>query len=78
LERQTHDTTPDIISLGVFTGYNFYPTMSHDVFEILVKENKFIIFDETKKNYSLEEFQDAIDNTFTGFNPPVISLNQAS
>ena len=52
--------------------------MSHEVFEILVKENKFIIFDDTKKNYSLEEFQDEIDNTFTEFNPPVISLNYAS
>ncbi len=78
MERNDQDNNIHTISLGVFTGFNFYPTMSHEVFEILVKENKFLIFDDNKKNYSLEEFQDATDNTFTVFCPPVISLNQAS
>jgi hypothetical protein len=77
LERHSINNKSEIIKIGVFTGYSFYPTMSHDVFEILVKENKFSILDDIKKKYSFEEFQNTINHSFTN-NPPVISLNATS
>ncbi len=77
LERKPEDKKPQIISLGIFTGNTFYPTMSHDIFEILVKENSFKIVDHSKNKFSLAEFEITINNTFTN-NPPVMSLNKAS
>ncbi|MHA1967596.1 MAG: hypothetical protein ACW964_07325 [Candidatus Hodarchaeales archaeon] len=77
LERKTEDKKPQIISLGVFTGNTFYPTMPHAIFEILVKENSFKIIDDSMNKFSLTDFEITINNTFTN-NPPVISLNKAS
>jgi len=67
----------EIISLGVFTNLTFYPTMANDVFEILVKESRFRITDESGKEFSLEEFNHKINYSFTN-SPPVISLNSSS
>ncbi len=77
LERKTEEKKPQIISLGIFTGNTFYPTMSYDIFEILVKENSFMITDHSSNKFSLDEFEITINNTFTN-NPPIISLNKAS
>lgn len=76
-ERNNDDKKPQIISLGIYTGNTFYPTMSHDIFEILVKENSFKIIDDSKNKFSLAEFEITINDTFTS-NPPVMSLNKAS
>lgn len=74
LERQSVKKGLEVISLGFFTGNTFYPTMPYEVFEILVKEARFIIQDESSRSFSLEGFKDKINNTFSN-NPPVISLN---
>ncbi len=74
LERQSSKKGLEVISLGFFTGNTFYPTMAYEVFEILVTEAHFTIQDESGRSFSLEEFKDKINNTFSN-HPPVISLN---
>ena len=65
------------ISLGVFSGQNFYPTMANEVFEILVKESRFSIKDESGRVFSLEEFNHKINYSISN-SPPIISLNSSS
>jgi len=67
----------EVISLGVFSNQNFYPTMANEVFEILVSESLFRIKDESGKELSLEEFNQKINYSFTN-SPPIISLNSSS
>ena len=67
----------EVISLGVFSNLSFYPTMTNEVFEILVNESRFQIKDESGKEFSLEEFNRKINHSFTN-SPPVISLNSSS
>ncbi|MCK4849166.1 MAG: hypothetical protein KAT16_09085 [Candidatus Heimdallarchaeota archaeon] len=67
----------EVISLGVLSSQTFYPTMMNEVFEILVKESRFRIKDESGKEFSLEEFNRKINYSFTN-SPPVISLNSSS
>lgn len=74
LERKDGD---EVISLGVLSSQTFYPTMMNEVFEILVKESRFQIKDESGKEFSLEEFNRRINYSFTN-SPPVISLNSSS
>ncbi|MHA1976610.1 MAG: hypothetical protein ACW98I_06920 [Candidatus Hodarchaeales archaeon] len=74
LERNSHPKQTKIISLGVLSHNTFYPTMAADVFEILVRETRFRIRDEEGQEYSLDEFQEKIKDSF-GNSPPVISLN---
>jgi len=74
LERNSHPSHTQLISLGVFSQSTFYPTMAADVFEILVKESRFHIKDEAGQSYSLEEFHQKIMHSFSS-SPPVISLN---
>ena len=66
-----------VISLGVFSSQTFYPTMPGDVFEILVNESQFRIKDESGKEFSLEEFNQKINYSFTN-SPQIISLNSSS
>ncbi|MHA2224657.1 MAG: hypothetical protein ACXAC8_05610 [Candidatus Hodarchaeales archaeon] len=74
LERKSMGIEHQVISLGAFTGTTFYPTMSHEVFEILVKEAHFTIQDERGNAFTIDSFKDTINHTYTN-NPPVISLN---
>ena len=67
----------ETISLGVFSYSTFYPTMTNEVFEILVNESKFRIKDEKGNEFTLEEFNRKINYSFTN-TPPVISLNYSS
>ncbi len=67
----------EVISLGVFCNSSFYPAMPNKVFEILVNESLFRIKDESGKEFSLEEFNQKINYSFTS-SPPVISLNSSS
>ena len=74
LERFSSQGEPQIISLGVLSNNTFWPTMSLDVFEILVQESNFQIRDESGQEYQLDEFHQKINYSFTN-SPPVISLN---
>ena len=74
LERKMSEKPHQMISLGAFTGNTFYPTMSYEVFEILVKEAHFTIQDDSGNVFTIDSFQDTISHTFST-NPPVISLN---
>ncbi|MFX0015372.1 MAG: hypothetical protein ACFFB2_09730 [Promethearchaeota archaeon] len=74
LERKKPDKPPQVISLGTFTGNSFYPTMTYDAFEILVREAMFKIQDESGNIFTIESFKDTINHTFTN-NPPLITLN---
>ena len=74
LERKSAKKSLEVISLGFFTGNTFYPTMPYEVFEILVKEAHFTIQDDSGKFFSLDGFNNKINNTFSN-SPPVISLN---
>lgn len=77
LERQSMSNPRQVISLGVFTGNTFFPTMPYEVFKILVKEAKFTIQDDSGNKFNLNTFEDKISHTF-GYHPPVISLNTGS
>jgi hypothetical protein len=74
LERKSTEEESQVLTLGAFSLNTFYPTMPYEVFKILVQENDFIIRDEFGDTYSIESFQDIINNSFTNA-PPVISLN---
>lgn len=74
LERKYGDNKLQILPLGTFTGNTFYPTMSLDVFKILIEEVLFQIHDSSGNKYTLEAFQEKISHTFTS-NPPLIALN---
>jgi len=74
LERNSTEEESQVVSLGVFSLNTFYPTMSYEVFEILVQENRFTIRDEFGDTYSIDSFKDIINHTYTDV-PPVISLN---
>ncbi len=73
LERKTHDNKFETISLGVFSGNSFFPSMAFEVFQILVNESQFIIRDENGKKFNLKTFKEVINNTYN-LNPPIIPL----
>ncbi len=73
LERKSQERRYETISLGVFSGNTFFPSMALEVFEILVKESHFKIRDENGNEFSLKTFKDVINNTFNS-NPPIIPL----
>lgn len=74
LERKNGKNKLQILPLGTYTGNTFYPTMSIDVFRILIEEVMFQIHDSSGNNYTLESFQDKIGHSFSS-NPPLITLN---
>jgi len=74
LERRIEKNKLQILPLGTYTGNTFYPTMSIDVFKILIEEVMFQIHDSSGQSYTLEAFQDKIGHSFSS-NPPLITLN---
>lgn len=54
-----------VLPLGTYSMDRFYPTMPFEVFEILVQENKFTIYDEAGVYYSLTSFLDSINRAFS-------------
>ena len=69
------ETPKKVINLGVKTGNgSFYPTMTFEVIEILVKEAHFSIYDQDGNKHSFNNFKDTVNNTYSS-SPPLISLN---
>ena len=73
--KSTNKENSVMIPLGSSTLNSFYPTMSFEVFEILVNENNFSIIDEYGKSYTIDSFKDSIRHTYTDSSLPVILLN---
>jgi hypothetical protein len=68
-------SNPCVLPLGTYSMDRFYPTIPYEVFEILVQENGFSIYDETGIKYSLNGFLEAINHTFSVGTIQVVPLS---
>ncbi|MFW9778902.1 MAG: hypothetical protein ACFFE8_08610 [Candidatus Heimdallarchaeota archaeon] len=66
---------PSTLPLGTYSMDRFYPTIPYEVFEILVQENGFSIYDETGVKYALNDFLEAINHSFSVSSIQIIPLS---